>query len=113
MYVHITESTEENEILMSMPNARACFAATFCEVMQDSVDEAACSVVKAKCEQGHEWGSHLNRISQLLFNTMSKNMVAKMNDTIRQNSKKGKRASEDKSKKPSDRKAVKLQSKSS
>uniref|UniRef100_A0A0K2VIC1 Putative LOC101234561 [Hydra vulgaris] n=1 Tax=Lepeophtheirus salmonis TaxID=72036 RepID=A0A0K2VIC1_LEPSM len=82
LFDYIFDNEEEKTYLMKSPNPRALFVATFMERMAESSDIVVEAMMNTTCDRGHKWASLLNKITQVLFNIMNKNIIVKRKNNI-------------------------------
>eukprot|EP00096_Caligus_rogercresseyi_P003677 TRINITY_DN1708_c0_g1_i5.p1 TRINITY_DN1708_c0_g1~~TRINITY_DN1708_c0_g1_i5.p1 ORF type:complete len:131 (-),score=2.88 TRINITY_DN1708_c0_g1_i5:85-477(-) len=84
----ISTHDDEKVCLLRSSNPRATFTGTFVEKMFDSTEVVIKTMLNSQCEKGNKWARHLKKISQIIFNVCSKNLVAQLNDEIHDQSRK-------------------------
>ena len=68
------------EALMGMTNPKEVFVGTLTRLMKDDPDAGA--IMKAKCNNGHEFKTHVSKIIGVIFNACARNLAEEHRSSI-------------------------------
>ena len=108
LYMYIKTNQNLHKMMLSSRNPGDLFVKTFIQLLEDFQHTDA--ILYAKCPQGHNFKSMIQKAVIKLFHIMAKNYTAEQNDKIHLAKKRDERAMADHKKSSSARKIKKLSS---